>query len=380
LRVPHLIVSAAVLTISACASGGPDRSSEAASAVTTCSGPTEHAGPYTRRITVTRDSNAAGLIDPSLYYPLGADAGLMTYTTVPDMAHVHIAIAASSDRGATWKYLGDVTKATPTTVPEPGQMVDESSSLVVDAADPDPNRRLKVFAHHYFFGTSQAFQLGYLAMYTAPVPEGPWSETKLFGWDASGMAEGAVYDINTDPKLPELHDCFAVAEPGALARPDGTIDLAVSCPVVIPGPDTIDVRLLRSRDHGATWSFVSKLLTSQDGTSLGSSVPKINGADLFFANGAYHVVVSPEGPVDAPGGPGSGYRGCLVLPIADLERGAVARCNGAPVVEAAYRGRDRQFVGACSAAEGASIGMMIPVPDFAFSDPFRVFAADAPLP
>src|SRR5262249_4518491 len=76
----------------------------------------ERDGPYTR-FTVENDTiGVGGFIDPSVEYPLGASGGLMTYTTVPDPAHVHIAIAASVDAGATWHYQAEVTQAQPITI------------------------------------------------------------------------------------------------------------------------------------------------------------------------------------------------------------------------------------------------------------------------
>jgi hypothetical protein len=339
---------------------------------------------------------AKGAIDPSVVYPAGAPSGWMTYTTVPDEAHDHIAIAVSSDAGATWRYAGDVTSARPITLstsdgtvcgaPEcAGTFIHESSSLVLDPSDPDPSRRLKVFVHSYFFGKQRHLELGYLALYTAPAAEGPWTETRLFGWrsDSPISTDGVRYDVGLAPELPELHDCFIVGEPGALHREPGILELSLSCVVASAAGATIDVRLLRSRDHGETWSHVSTLLSPEDAEPLGSTEPEINGSALLQAEGRYYAIVSPTGPVDFPDGRAPGYRGCVVVPIADMETGAVERCDGQPVIAAAYLGQPGQFVGACSADVGASrSGMLIPVPDL--SSPsgvqYRIFAARAPLP
>jgi hypothetical protein len=66
--------------------------------------------------------------------------------------------------------------------------------------------------------------------------------------------------------------------------------------------------------------------------------PRINGADLFVAGGRPYLIVSPEGQVNGPDGVFEGYRGCFVLPLEDLSSGRVARCDGEPVIEAAFRG------------------------------------------
>src|SRR5262245_6713548 len=251
----------------------------------------ERDGPYTRFTVANDTSDAAGFIDPSVEYPVGAHFGLMTYTTGPDAAHVHIAIAASTDAAASWHYQAEVTHATPITIDTTdnsicgqaqcsGTLVDESSSLVIDPSDPDPARRLKVFAHEYFFGTDRQFLTGYLAMYTAAMPAGPWTRTKLFGWPSSSSLStaGVQYNIHD---IPELAYWVIVAEPGALARTSGELDLALGCPVFTPSGTTIDIRLVRSTDHAATWHYVSKLLAPDDGAALGAAHRQLNGADLF---------------------------------------------------------------------------------------------------
>lgn len=354
----------------------------------------ERDGPYTR-VTVTGDTSALGIIDPSVAYAQDASSGLMTYTAVPSLDGVHIAIADSTDHGATWRYVADVTDSAPITITTTddsicgaascaGKLVYESSSLIVDPSDPNPGHRLKVFAHAYFFNTDRHLEIGYIAMDTASTPQGPWTETKLFGWDSSSPLSntGVAYDVSTDPGLTGLHDCVIVGEPGAVVRPSGTIDLALSCPVAYnDGTSTVDIRLLRSDDHGATWTFVATMLTPDDATALGATSKEINGADLFFAGGTYHLIATPTGPVDFPGGTDDGYRGCVVVPVEDLDAGTVSRCGGEPIVEASYLGQPGQFVGACSADVGASAdGMLIPVPDLNASVPFQLFASKLPIP
>jgi hypothetical protein len=358
---------------------------------TSCPHGPERDGPYSR-VMVAGESSAQGIIDPSVEYPAGAAEGFMTYTAVPSPARVHIAIATSDDNGATWRHAGDVTEARPATITTTdtsvcgapscqGTIAHESSSLVLDPSDPDPARRFKVFVHTYFFGTAQQFLIGYVAMYTAGAVEGPWAETKLFGWPSSSPLSTAdvAYDVTTDPALSGLHGCLLVGEPGALVRSPGTIDLALSC-VTSGGTD---IRLLRSGDHGRRWSFVGTLLTIQDAAALGATSSEITGADLFRANGAFHLIATPVGPVDFPDGRDNGYRGCIVVSVADLETGQVDRCENAPVVEASYLGQPGQFVGACSTDAGATAsGMLIPVPDLTFTSasPYQLFASGPPVP
>lgn len=373
-----------------------DSAPDTGAADSACPSGMQKNGPYAE-LSIVGNGAAKGAFDPSVVYPEGAASGLMTYTAVPDEAHVHIAVATSADAGETWQYTADVTQAMPITIPTTddevcgsatcdGFWVHESSSLVVDPSDPDETRRLKVFAHGYFFDLGgRDIALGHLSMFTAATPSGPWTETKLFGWPSSSPIsnEDVRYDIRSDPSLEELHDCLIVAEPGALFREPDTIDLTLSCVKVAATGATIDVRLLRSKDHGQSWSFVSTLLTPEDGLALGSTTPRANGSALLHANGRVHVIMSPDGDVAFPGGVDSGYRGCVVVPIADIETGTVERCDGRPVVAAAYLGEPLQFVGACSADVGAEkSGMLIPIPDFSnpSSVEYRIFAAGLPLP
>lgn len=376
-----------VLGLIACGASEPEQPNTTSPTTTCVEGP-ERNGPY-NRVIVAGESSALGIIDPSVEYAATESTGLMAYTAVPSVERVHISMAASDDRGARWRYVGDVTVARSIMIDTTdnavcgssscdGNLVHESPSLVVDPFDPDPSRRLKVFAHAYFFGRERQLQIGYLGLYTAADVEGPWTETKLFGWTSSSSLSTVQveHDIANDPTLPELHDCVIVGEPAALVRAPGTIDLALSCARAVT-----DIRLLRSSDHGATWDHVGTILTAEDGRRMGATTNEITGADLFYANGAYHLIATPVGLVDFPHGRENGYRGCVVVSIDDIDTGRVARCDGAPVVEARYLGQPGQFVGACSADAGATAcGMLIPVPDLTSAAPFQLFASGLPIP
>ncbi|HJX63438.1 MAG TPA: hypothetical protein VJ860_05730 [Polyangia bacterium] len=347
----------------------------AAAEAGTCPGVPVRSGPFTR-LTVSNAPIGMGINDPSVEYSERLGVWLMAYTAVvPSPLYQHISLAASNDKGATWSYLGDVTPVSPAisittsnlaicgAMTCTGTWGQESAALLLDDFDPEPDRRIKVFAHAYYFDYvgDRQMDIGYLALYTAKDPAGPWTETKLFGWPSSSSISNkdVVYDIAADRAL-GLSDCVIVGEPAPLMRTQGMIDLALSCP-----KGTTDIRLLRSIDHGKTWTFVNTLLTAEDGPKLGSESNDITGADLFYANGSYHLIASPFGTIAGPGGANfSGYHGCVVVSIADMDAGQVARCDGVPVVEASYLGLPGQFMGACSAAEGlVASGMLIPIPD-----------------
>lgn len=346
-----------------------------------CPAVSVRSGPFTR-LTVSQAPSGMGINDPSVEYIASQGAWLMAYTAVvPSPLYQHISLAMSRDEGATWGYVGDVTPVSPEIAITTSDLAicgattctgtwgQESAALLFDAFDPDPERRFKVFAHAYYvdYVGDRQMDIGYLALYTANEPAGPWTETKLLGWPSSSPIsnQGVAYDIATDLAL-GLSDCVIVGEPAALTRSPGTIDLALSCP-----KGTTDIRLLRSFDHGRTWTFVSTLLAAGDGPTLGSESNDITGADLYYADGAYHLIATPFGTIQGPGGETfSGYHGCVVVAMADMDKGEVARCNGAPVVEASYLGLPGQFMGACSAAEGLTgSGVLLPIPDLSLIKP-----------
>lgn len=172
------------------AGSSSDAQPDAAVDAGACADGPERNGPYTR-VVVAGEDDALGIIDPSVEYAATASSGLMSYTAVPGFSQVHIAVAVSDDRGASWRHVSDVTEPRPITISTgdddvcgaatcEGTLVQESSSLILDPFDPDPSRRLKVFAHSYFFGTERQLELGYIALYTAPVAEGPWTKRRCW--------------------------------------------------------------------------------------------------------------------------------------------------------------------------------------------------------
>ncbi|MGH7296464.1 MAG: hypothetical protein ACRELB_16120 [Polyangiaceae bacterium] len=103
------------------------------------------------------------------------------------------------------------------------------------------------------------------------------------------------------------------------------------------------VLLLRSVDHGATFSYVSSLLTATDASCLASPVSMVDGPDLFVAGGTEYLVVTPIGPVTLSG---NGYSGCVTIPIADAAAGRVERiAGGAPKVVRWLASDDHRFTG-----------------------------------
>ena len=347
---------------------------------------------YTRLVVAGDAGSTGGIYDPSILYPQGSTVGFLTYTTVPDKASVHTRVAVSTDSGRTWVYAGDVNSVSPSLVTTTGDTtvcgaitctgvwVHETSSLVYDPTDPDTSQRFKAFVHSYFVAlpspghdTTLAYHYGTLSMYATSFPTRSWSsEVKLLGWNSTSpvSSTGVRQNISTDPALaPGYGNCWFIMEPGALVRGD-TIDLATGCVQLVAGLP-FDIRMMRSTDHGATWHFVAVLLDSADARAVGSSTPRINGADLFRVGSTIYLFATPEGPLNAGG---YGYRGCLEFQFANVDAGQLVRSGAAPVVEKRYLGDVGIFTGPCTADAGArNAGVIVPMAGPTFSPYFQIF-------
>src|SRR2546427_515165 len=114
----------------------------------------------------------------------------------------------------------------------------------------------------------------------------------------------------------------------------------------------ISIELLRSTDHGATWSHVSTLL---DGSLAGSecgSADAFSAADLFYSGGNEYLIAS-VGPIQ-PGATWA-YDACLVYRVADPVAGALQTDgSGNPVVLRRITAADPRYMGGCTYAEGAT--------------------------
>ncbi len=362
-------------------------------------GPNAGTVPLVKSLVVAGDPDEGlGIFDPSIVYALGSDGGFLVYSVVPDALHVHARMGTSSDQGRSWSYVGEVNEAPEASVNtsdlsvcgQPtcfGTLIREVPSLVVDLDDV-PSRRFKVFTHTYFTDGAMGMHrdIGYIELETSPGPGGPWTQTPLLGWNGSSplSSTGVAQNASTDPALSGLSHCITLTEPGALFRslPTGdVIDLALGCAFVYNGEIAIEIDLIRSTDHAASFTFVATLLSANDALALGSARPQISAPDLFQVGAKTYLFATPGGPVQYPGGGvGTDYRGCLTMEILDLDAGTLARTGGRPVVVSSFLGASLQFVGACSAAEGApELGVAGDV--LATSPPFfGIFATHRPAP
>lgn len=325
-----------------------------------------------------------GTFDPSLVYAEGAPSGALAYSAVTGPGAIATAMAVSSDNGQTWTGAGAVNASTPLSVSVPttstrcpggtctGTLVHEVPSLLDDAADPDASRRFKVFAHSYLVlaaGTVE-YDLGYLGLFTAPAPDGPWAdEGKALGWlgESSFSSEGAHTLASS---FPQLSDCIAFTEPGALVTDAGTLQLAVGCAYASGGVGHLRIELLASTDHARSLSYVSRLVDDADAVTFGSDV---NAADLFVAGGRTYLSVTPSGPT-AQGF--VGYRGCAILELTPAGDAVERTDAGVPVVCRRLDGPDETFAGACTYAGGATaLGYLLPELSLDGGLPYRIFVS-----
>jgi hypothetical protein len=333
-------------------------------------------------LTVAGDTPSLGIFDPSIVYPATASGGAMAYSAVPSQETIRTHLAVSADHGATWTYVAEANAPEAAVIASTdltecpsgacsGNLISEVSSLIFDADEPDGAKRWKLFAHRYLVGPNVAlhYRIGTITLQTAAQPTGPWTAPqKLIGWSSPSTYTSTGVVANVTTMAGSANDCLALTEPGAIWLP-GVIDLAVGCVYLDAGAPKIRVELLRSPDHGTTWGSVSTLLRADDAACSGLA-PGLNGADLFAVNGTEYVVATPSDT--------TGYRGCMVFPVADIAAGTVERdAQGRAVVSRAFAASP--FDGACTFADGAG-GYAIDVGFFTTPRPFRIYRPSIATP
>lgn len=312
---------------------------------------------------------ARGIFDPSTQFTgVAASPLLMSYSAVAATNDISTQLAAYSVAAGSWLHVSAVNAAAVNSSQPCGSgggggascvasLVHEVSSLVIEA-----DGTLRVLCHSYLVinGSDLRYDEGYIALYSAASPAGPWRGAPLLGWaGASPLSTAGVARVLTDE--PALRDCLAFTEPGAVLR-GARMLLALGCIAAPAGSaPTIRVVLLASDDAAqrrAGWALLGTLLDgASDAARLGFDVPQLNAALLFRAPAdgdadALLLAVSPAAPI-FPGF--TGYVGCLVFRVAN-ETGAVGverDAAGTPVVRRAVVPAATAFAGACAATAGA---------------------------
>lgn len=336
------------------------------------------------RIQVIGDANSVmGIFDPSYFVPASTGPGVMSYSSVTAAQEVFTRMAVTTNGGATWAYLRDVNGLDPVTISDPsmtvcgaatcdGNMLHETSSIVYDATEPDPNRKWKLFAHTYFHDGEIHYVQGWMSMYTAAEPQLAWTQTKLFGWDAGAPTSTTGVAINAQD-IAGLEECTIVSEPAA-AYWNGALYLALGCVDATVTPASIHIELLHSTDHAASWSRLSTPLTPEDVVALGAIDSKVNAAHLAVLDGTMYLSVTPTS--DA-----WDYDGCWIFEFDDADAGTLARdATGRPIVQRVLGPTTSRFNGACATDAGLAGGWSIAMLDLEDVDLFQLYRSGVPAP
>ncbi|MGB5472326.1 MAG: fibronectin type III domain-containing protein [Gammaproteobacteria bacterium] len=300
-------------------------------------------------ITIQGDNSPSGIYDPSI---LRANNGVLwlSYSSVDYhnngsgqlVQDVGTRIARSNDNGNTFSHVATIATPTPATVTDTdpalsacgaptctGRWVYETSWLIEDSTDPDPNRRFKLFAHKYFLyppGTTNRtlYHLGVIVMWTAAAPDGAWSiETPLIGWNLSPPELTPLHVVNA-ALHPDLGECLLVAEGSATVRAS-VIDFVFACPFIdTTAGNAVRQKIvrLRSTDHLSTLDYVTTLLEADDAAPYGGAGHFSAPALIVREDNAPLLLVTPV--------VNNVYAGSLVFPFADDGSAGVFRTGGLP--------------------------------------------------
>jgi hypothetical protein len=351
--------------------------------------PTATAGGAYAAIAVQDDPGPSGIFDPALLRAAGGDVW-MAYAGANDYSaggrpvrDVAIRLARSRDGGQSFSYLRTLGAPQAATVTATGnspcgaatcsgRWVYAAPWLVDDSGDPDHTRRFKLFASKYFLyppATPAAqYQLGAIVLWTAAAPDGDWSaEETVLGWNFTPPELTPRRNVNAVD--PALADCLTIGEGGATLY-NGALDFVFACSYGSGAPLPQKIVMLRSTDHADSFSYVATLLQPGDAGAPGA-VYFSASALLPAADNAPVLIATP---VIADNGAGV-YAGCVVIPFADEETGALFRSNDLPVVLARLPPPGNFAAGGCAWARGlGGIGLLMYGDDPAALPPFAMLA------
>ena len=279
------------------------------------------------KIDIQGEEPRNGYFDISIEYAEDG-TGWLAYSRVEIPKHVETHLARSTDRGQTWHFAGALNRSE-----EGSQSIDgvmqtgvwryETPTLLYDPSDAT-SRRWKLFVQRYLstlpHGKDDShFGQGRIEYRHAAKPEGPWSEsTCLFG----KPRDGCQVDLNTLDL--DLKDVSFYNELGSIVV-DGVIYVSMDASATPSGFGRWEDRkvvLIRSRDHGKSWSYVGTLTDYADAGSLGYLV--LTGSSLVAEDGRLFLLITPSG------GKGlfrknRGHDGTLVLEFDDIRHARLKR-------------------------------------------------------
>ncbi len=320
-----------------------------------------------------------GIFDPALAFDPGTSRIWMSYSEVGDSAMwpgqnttIDTRLAYSDDAGATWQDAGlEINTALDVILPLPspndaGTWVHEVSSIVYDPGAPAAER-WKILWHHYLtINGATHYEIGWIAMKTAPAPDGTWSaERKLF---AGALYDSVTYgapEVQLDQLDPELNNCQVFSEPGMVATADALY-------VVLLGIDpTVGNRIILLKwpypNPSGEWQYLGSLLLGNvDGPLFGYDA--FTAPDIFIKGSTHYLIISPR--------TGTKYLGTFVFEIEDLDAATLIRTGGVPDLVIELYGEDGSHNGAAGyVAEATASGIIYSEVFITPSPFFRIYAS-----
>jgi len=122
----------------------------------------------------------------------------MSYSSVVSSNNITTRTALSTDGGLTWTFQSEVNQATPLSIACTtnggqacsGNLVHEVSTILYDSIDSNTNARWKYYS--FLFGTRawrcNTIYTWYISLYTSSSLQGPWIESKRYGWNSTASA------------------------------------------------------------------------------------------------------------------------------------------------------------------------------------------------
>lgn len=292
------------------------------------------------KMVVAGDSPRGGLYDPTVEFAEGSSVGWLAYSAVsgsedPYGPNVEIHLAKTEDAGATWTFVKEVnasSERTEVTLADGkkfrGQWNYEVPSLTHDPTD--TAAPWKILYHRIFReiradgSSANVPAASWIGMRTAVDPNQDWSDEVVLFRGLVPLPDGRTARVNLSRLDRSLKPLLVYSEPGVFAS-DGRLFVSLTG-LIRSGSDRIV--LLASDDNGATWRFVSTLLSRADAKRLGYK--SFDGTSIVRQGERLLLLASPM----------SGRRrhsGTQVFEFEDLAKGTIVRgSEGAPAVRAHY--------------------------------------------
>ncbi len=300
-----------------------------------------------------------GIFDPSLAHDPATGKLWMSYSEVDDSemwptqnTAVQTRLATSLDAGETWQDTGTVLNPAldlvlPLDPPNnAGTWQQEVPALVLDPGAPAAERWKLIWMRYLQINHSPAYMHGWLALKTAPSPEGPWSpERKLFvgaGYDPINDGTIGTPEVFVNMLDPELSGVAIVAEPGLLATDEALYATMLAAET---GSQDGKIILLKWPHPAGPWQYLGSFLNNTtDGPRF--AVDGFSAPELFVQGDTTYLIVTPQS--------NDRYDGTMVFEVTNLETAAIQRVDSVPTITLEFYGTEGTHNGAAGFHEAAT--------------------------